>query len=73
MKRRPRCQYRGCRRLARTTWRACGERVRLCWIHDVELHELVLMFIGDRSARRKSARYAAQWIRRVNARIRRAA
>jgi hypothetical protein len=60
----PRCAYRGCRRSADTT--SC--RLRLCWIHDVELFELVLMFVGDRKARRKSAALAARWVRKVNAR-----
>jgi hypothetical protein len=60
----PRCAYRGCRRSADAT----RARVRLCWIHHVELYELVLMFVGDRQARRKSAALAARWIRKVNAR-----
>lgn len=64
----PRCAYRGCRRLGFRSWRVCGERKRLCWIHDCELHEVVAMYLGDRNARRKSARYAASVIRTVNAR-----
>jgi hypothetical protein len=61
----PRCAYRGCRRSADATR---AERALLCWIHDVELYELVLMFVGDRQARRKSAALAARWVRKVNAR-----
>jgi hypothetical protein len=66
----PRCAYRGCRRLGLTPWRVCGERRWLCWFHDVELHEVVAMYLGDRNARRKSARYAASVIRKMNARKR---
>jgi hypothetical protein len=64
----PRCAYRGCRRSeGLTPWRVCGERRLLCWLHDCELHEVVAMYLGDRNARRKSARYAASVIRKVNA------
>lgn len=68
--RRVRCAYQGCRRLSFAQWKVCADAtyLPLCWRHDIELNELVLMFVGDRQARRKSAHYAAAVIRVVNAR-----
>jgi hypothetical protein len=48
-------------------WTIGGERYRLCWFHDVELHFIVLEWAFDPHRKRKHAAYSAAVIRRVNA------
>lgn len=68
--RRVTCAYRGCRRRGYADWKVCAddEHRAVCWVHDVELNFMVMELLGDAHAKRKSAAYAAQVIRRVNAR-----
>jgi hypothetical protein len=69
--RRVRCAYRGCRRTGYAQWAIAGEYSVACWIHDVELHTVLLEVLGDREKARKIAAYSAAVIRTINQQRRR--